>query len=390
MRGVSLTKKQPPGTPAPPLRALFMTQGAIGTAVLGHAMAALTVERGLAGRSDIAPQFEAVGPRGRVSRIAARPIPVLGRLGIDLAGLRYHLTESYRGLAATRRALRQRPADVVSLTSHTLGLLSGPIRRRAAVVLNVDATIWDWGAMGHIRRLSPLRRFMLSGDLTLERRAFHRAALVIAWSTWARDGVLRRAPQARVEVIHPGLDLDVFTPPARRVEGPVRLLFVGGRLEAKGGLDLIEAARPLLESGRATLDVVTADEVPQAPGVRAHRLGAGSPELVALYQQADIFALPSWGDAVPWVVLEALACRTAVIGSRVGAIPDMLDNGRVGVLAPPRDRQALRAALVDLVDDEDRRNELAAAGLAHIQANYDLRRQSERLVEALQASVARA
>jgi glycosyltransferase involved in cell wall biosynthesis len=373
-----------------PLRAVFISQGKLGTSVLGLAMAAATTEAALAEHPGVDARFAGIGERGRAMRVALRPVPGLSPLDLDLYGLRFHLTESLRGLGVMREELRRAPADVIHLTTHTLGLLSGPIRRRAAVVLSVDVPIWEWGAMGHFRPPRPWRRAVLAGDLALERRAFERADLVLPWSAWARDAILRTAPRARTQVLHPGLDLARFSPgPPRPADGPVRLLFVGGRLEAKGGLDLIEAARPLLDDGRAELDVVTPEEVPPTPGVRVHRLGSGDDELIGLYQRADVFCLPSWGDASPFVVLEAMACGAAVLGSAVGAVPEMLEDGAAGVVAAPRDLPGLRAALEGLVNDPARRRALAERGLAVVRERYDARTQTAALVAALREVVAR-
>ena len=74
------------------------------------------------------------------------------------------------------------------------------------------------------------------------------------------------------------------TPPATVTgdDGPVRVLFVGGHLQPKGGLDLLEAARPLLEAGAIELDLVTTDPVPDQKGVRGHRLRSQDPALIEL------------------------------------------------------------------------------------------------------------
>jgi glycosyltransferase involved in cell wall biosynthesis len=119
-----------------------------------------------------------------------------------------------------------------------------------------------------------------------------------------------------------------------------------------------------------------------------HRLQADDPDLVALYQQADLLCLPSHGDAVPWVVLEAMATATPVVASGVGAIPELLDGERAGVIVPAGDVAALRAAVTGLLGDPDRRAELGARGRALAEERYDARRQSAAILERV-AAVAR-
>jgi len=114
--------------------------------------------------------------------------------------------------------------------------------------------------------------------------------------------------------------------------------------------------------------------------VRIHRLGPSDPQLLDLQQQADVFCLPSYGDAAPWAVLEAMACGTPVVSTYVGGIPDMLDQGRAGVLIPYGDRQALGEALRSLLEDAPRRTSLAAAATTRCSERYDARRQFTRLL----------
>ena len=86
------------------------------------------------------------------------------------------------------------------------------------------------------------------------------------------------------------------------------MLFVGSRFSQKGGFDLIEAMRLLLEDGRAVIDVVTRDELPTLPGLRVHRVEHHEERLVELYNRAEIFCFPTHADTMGWAILEAMAC----------------------------------------------------------------------------------
>jgi glycosyltransferase involved in cell wall biosynthesis len=254
------------------------------------------------------------------------------------------------------------------------------------IVLSVDATVWDWHAMGIWRSVRGWSRRALAPSLRLERRAFSAAWRVAAYTRWTADAVRHAAPDARIVELHPGVDLERWRPEPREPRERPRALFVGGRFSAKGGADLLEVARPLL--GEALdLDIVTGARVPGATGVRVHRLQPNDPALVRLFRQADVFVLPTYGDAVPWAVLEAMACGVPVVAYDVGAIGELLDHGRAGVLIERGDRDGLRAALGELLADPERRQALGRAGRAHVEAQHDGRVQAQRLVRLLRAAV---
>ena len=123
------------------------------------------------------------------------------------------------------------------------------------------------------------------------------------------------------------------------------------------------------------LDIVTPAAVPEHSGVRVHRLEPSDPRLLELQQQADVLCLPTHGDTNPWVLLEAMACGTPVLSTRVGAIPELLDDGRAGVLVEHGDRRALRDAVLSLLADPQRRAQLAGHARERCERHYDARRQ---------------
>jgi len=180
--------------------------------------------------------------------------------------------------------------------------------RRLPCVLSVDATMRQFAALeyaGPGRRPSPRQQRLLE---RLERRAVEGAAAVVAWTEWNARALREEheLPAEKLATIHPGLDVAWWEAaagrrPARR-EGPLRLLFVGNDAERKG-LGVLIAATEALE-GAAVLDVVSGDEIAERSRVRVHRgVEARSETLRDLYAAADVFALPTRADAVPWSVL---------------------------------------------------------------------------------------
>ncbi|MGD0453270.1 MAG: glycosyltransferase family 4 protein [Solirubrobacteraceae bacterium] len=366
------------------VRLLFFNEGNLGTHIMGQGQLEAALRIGLADASDVQARFAGLSPMGRwASALATRPVEPLARAHLDFRTLRWHLVQSLRARAALRRELRSWPADAIHLHSQAVALTIPDTMRTVPVALSVDATIRDWSEMPAWRVRERHAPLLLAPSRALERRALRRAAIVFAWTGWTRRGVEREAPGARVIEHHPGIDLDRYRPAARSQRPLPRVLFVGGRFVEKGGEDLIEALGEQL--GRTVeLDLVTPAEVAPRPGVRVHRLGPSDARLLELQQQADVFCLPSYGDAAPWAVLEAMACGTPVLASRVGGIPDMLDEGRAGTLVAHGDRRALREALGALLEDPARRESLAAAASERCGERYDARRQFARMLEQLQ------
>jgi glycosyltransferase involved in cell wall biosynthesis len=106
------------------------------------------------------------------------------------------------------------------------------------------------------------------------------------------------------------------------------------------------------------------------------------------YSAADVLVLPSRQENFPLTVLEAMACGTPVIGSAVGGIPDMVRPGITGVLVPPQNATALRAAVCDMLQDPIRRAEMAANCRRIAVEEYSLELQLERHVELYQTILA--
>jgi glycosyltransferase involved in cell wall biosynthesis len=162
---------------------------------------------------------------------------------------------------------------------------------------------------------------------------------------------------------------------------PVRLLYAGGLRPGKGLETLLEAGKALRQSGRdAVLDLAgdgplrefLADQA-GAMGIAEHVNFRGTlvmgPELNDCYNAADIFVLPSVSEGSPRAVLEALAHSLPVVATPVGNIPEMLDDGRCGVLVPVGDAAALAAGISRIIDDQEFRKTCIAEGFRFAQAH---------------------
>jgi glycosyltransferase involved in cell wall biosynthesis len=367
------------------LRLLFFNEGNLGTYVLGQAQVEATLRAQTTGVDGLETRFANLAGQGRLAHAAATwSTRRLAAAGLDLRTARWHLVQAARARAALEREVRAYRPDVLHVHSHSAALGMAGLMRRLPTALSVDATVEGWWAMPAWRRSRRVARLELLPSRVAERRIFRTAALVLAWTEWARRAVAAAQPSARVVEHHPGIDLARFHPAPRRDRARPRVLFVGGRFEDKGGADLLDAIGAELGAS-VELDVVTPADVPERAGLRVHRLGPDDPALMDLRQQADVLCLPSRADAAPWAVLEAMACGTPVVGSSVGGIPDLLGHGEAGVIVAPGDPRSLGAALRSLLGDPPRRHALGDAARRRCEARYDAVRQTRELLALLTA-----
>jgi glycosyltransferase involved in cell wall biosynthesis len=171
-------------------------------------------------------------------------------------------------------------------------------------------------------------------------------------------------------------------------DGPLRLLFVGGDFVRKGGQELLAAVARL--GPGFELDIVSNDEVEGAAtgrlprGVRVHRgLTHQSAELFELYRRADVFVLPTRADTLGLVFAEALAAGVPVIACDVGGVREIVVPGETGLLVPPRDVDALVAAVRTLADDPALRQRLGGRGRELVLRDHDADRNCRRILDLL-------
>ena len=354
--------------------------------MLGHGAFEEGLRAGLAGLERVEARFATLGPMRGAARVAATGIPGLGDLDLDLQRLRWHAVQSARARRTLRAELAAAPVDVVHVHSHTIALALPGELHGVPWFASIDATIESWERMAVWRPMRPYSRALLSPSLARERRVLASATTMLAWTDWARRQVEAICPGARIVVHAPGVDLSRFRPASRVPREALRVLFVGGRFEQKGGFDLLAALETRLGRG-VELDLVTAASVAQRPGVRIHRLRHGDPQLVDLFQQADVFCLPTHADTFGIALAEAMGTATPVVSTAVGAIPEVLEGGRAGIVVAPHDRAGLRAALEGLLDDADLRRRLGERGRASCEQRFDARKQAVALLDLMRAAV---
>jgi glycosyltransferase involved in cell wall biosynthesis len=232
-------------------------------------------------------------------------------------------------------------------------------------------------------------------ELAREREIFDALDLIMTMSDWLRRSFVDELGQPASKVVTVGSGANVRTLPTggiRRDFSQPRFLFIGRQWHRKGGPELLRAFDRLhADRPDCELWIVGHDEPvdgQRTPGVRwlgnvDRRTPAGDATMDRLHREATAFVLPSHYDPMPNVVLEAMAYSLPCIGSDVCGIPEMVDAGVTGLLAPPGDDDALLACLVAFVDDPERARAMGARGRERVGAHFTWSRVAARMADAI-------
>jgi alpha-maltose-1-phosphate synthase len=306
-------------------------------------------------------------------------------------------------------AVAHRPWDLLSGTNQALQTVSTDLAMTAGAegADLVHSHTWYANLGGHLasllygiphvvtmHSLEPLRPWkaeQLGGGYAIsswcERVSATAAAAVIAVSDGMRADIMAAYPdieQSKVRVIRNGIDTSEYSPDPRTdvVErygiDPARpyVIFVGRITRQKGVPVLLRAAAELDPSAQLVLCAGQADtpelldEVTQlVDGLRATRSGVvwipemlPKQDVIQLLTHAAVFACPSLYEPLGIVNLEAMACSTAVVGSRVGGIPEVVADGVTGLLVSPDDPAALAMALNTVLTQPSLATSMGQAG----------------------------
>jgi glycosyltransferase involved in cell wall biosynthesis len=204
------------------------------------------------------------------------------------------------------------------------------------------------------------------------------AAGLLLVSDFNAKGFSRHAPKIRV--IHGGVDTDRFQPRPGATRRRAAL-FAGRLIPYKGIHHLIAAVRPETEVrivGQAYHDEYATHLKSVAQGRNVHFLGpVHGDTLIDEYSTAGASAMPSentdlYGKQYPkseilgLALLEAMACETPVVCSRIGGMPELVVDGETGIVTPPGDEAALGEAIEGLLDDPTRARRMGQAGRKHV------------------------
>ena len=270
-------------------------------------------------------------------------------------------------LLALWRRLRRYPPDLLMLLT-VIPNIWGRIWGRLAGLPVIVGNCRGGGAprRQHERWLWPLAHHILCNS------RYVRDLLVSAY----------RVPSNRVTVVPNGVDSEFFGPPAReRPSGPLRLLTVA-RLVPDKDHDTLLMAFARIASRHPEAELWLVGDGPRRQALE-HKAGdlalngrvrffSGQPDLRAFYHRAHLFVLSSVAEALPNVILEAMAAGLPIVATRVGGIPEVVVEKSTGLLVEPGDVTGLAAALDYLLKNSEIRESMGQHGRERVMQQYSL------------------
>jgi glycosyltransferase involved in cell wall biosynthesis len=255
------------------------------------------------------------------------------------------------------RRLWTNPPDILMLLTvipNIWGRLAGRLARVPVIVGNCRGGAAPWRQ--HERFLWPGADHILCNSRILKDFLVSRYGL----------------PPARLTVVPNGVDTDWFRPGANgRPQGPPVLLSVA-RLVPDKDHDTLVAAFGRLAARHPEAELWLVGNGPRRADLEQRVQGLGlagrvkflpaTKDIRRLYTQADIFVLSSVNEALPNVILEAMAAGLPVVATRVGGLPEAVVPEDTGLLVSPRDVDGLAGALGRLLDDPEAGRSLGRRG----------------------------
>ena len=208
------------------------------------------------------------------------------------------------------------------------------------------------------------------------------------------DGV----PAARAVTVHEGIDLghvdaapaadlhaDLWLPHGSPIVGNVAAL-----VPHKGQRHLIEAAAIVVTrvpdarfviAGEGELRPVLERQIKEHHLEKHVFLTGFRPDILSVHKGFDIFVMSSVTEGLGTSLLDAMACGKPIVATTAGGMPEVVEDGATGLVVPPRDHQAMAAAIVKLLTSPDLRARMGAAGLARVRARFSVERMVQDTLE---------
>ena len=225
---------------------------------------------------------------------------------------------------------------------------------------------------------------------TLDRLVLRGYTRVVAVSDEVRQRLLKSGVKAnRVSMIRNGIDLRPFDRASAAVKRELgwdadRIVGFVGRLSREKGADIfLDAAARVLAQCPDTKFVIAGDGPERAEldtlidklGLResVRMLGRCS-DMPALYASLDIMVSASRTEGLPIAILEGMASRLALVATAVGDVPTVIRDGHTGVLAPVENPESLAAAVIELLRDSAKREQLGSAARQLVENEFSAER----------------
>jgi len=334
-------------------------------------------------------ELEWMRAQGHWVALAAHPSSKIAqqayRVGIPFRPL--ETQKALLPLAAVKLAawIRRQRIDVVNTHSSNDGWVAGLAARLAGCVLvrsrhiEVDYPNRLWSGIAY--------RTLPHHVLTTSQR--------IAGRLITELGI----PPERVTCIATGIDLQRFHPDApgtvRQQLGLADDVALVGMISVlrswKGHATFLDAAALLLKSGRPVHFLIAGDgpgrveltdKIANEPWRDHVTLLGHRGDVETVLASLDVLVLPSYAhEGIPQIILQAQAMARAIVATRIGGIPEVVEDGVTGLLIQPRDSAALADKIALLLDDPALRRKLGAAARSYAESQHSIDRMGTRLLE---------
>jgi alpha-maltose-1-phosphate synthase len=319
-------------------------------------------------------------------RVLCAPLWPSGAAGLKNLDLHRFRAELNAGLLARNRIRRLERAgatfDVLHFHRQATAYASLRRMRRVPSIVSCDTT------QGWLRELarSNLEAATYLPNVRRDGEIFAAAKLIVSTSRWAARHIRAEYPECATEILvmpnpvplPPGSERWAEERYARAAATPgyrPRVLFVGSDFPRKGGFDLLRVWETHRLHEHATLALTTGwplDRSRLPPGVTLHPgVSAYTDAWRALWHEADMFVMPTCDDAWGNVFQEAAAAGLPAIGTRITAVPEIIEDEVTGLLVPPADADALAGAMNALMASPERRRELGTRARAFVARTAD-------------------
>ncbi|WP_035238082.1 glycosyltransferase family 4 protein [Desulfobacter vibrioformis] len=223
-------------------------------------------------------------------------------------------------------------------------------------------------------------------DTALLVQKVKRAKRIRCISLYCRSQLMRIIPYSmweKLDIVRCGIDPDTFSPRPEPDNEIPEILCVGRLVPAKGQHILLSACGLLKKRG-IQFSLVFVGDGEDRPSLEhlAQQLGInnqvtftgaiGQDQVVQYYNRADIFALVSFAEGVPVVLMESMAKQVPCVSTNITGIPELIENSKTGMLLQPSDVKGLAHALEILIADKELRIELGKQGRTKVIEYYNL------------------
>jgi glycosyltransferase involved in cell wall biosynthesis len=310
---------------------------------------------------------------------------------------------SVKGGLVTRQRIRAlertgKTFDAALFHHQMLPLWLFDFRKRVPTVITTDATPALHEVYGKWYNKQQSSRIWGFGRLKkyLTSAVYADADFVLPFSDWVKRSLMGvyGVPESKITVIPPGINLKIWNAPPERTaemkQHPFTVLFVGGQFLRKGG-DLLAAIAARDEFKNARFNIVTQEYIGQPPpNITVYsNVQPNSDTMRTLYSTADVFILPTRADFHSWVSLEAMSMEVPVITTDVGAMSEIVDEGKSGYIVPVDDITAMVDRLRRLRTDPALREAFGKAGRKLVEEKFDLHRNIEKTIELMKEAADR-